>query len=136
MIRSLLLVSLMLSSASLQVQAQAKAKAKTKASGSQRAVTLARLDGRSIAPVCPTHEQIRVLQETKKGRWTDHSRGCGYVTPGNFEHAEIVADSGTYVLVRFNRSPASESISWIYQGGATRMLWTPKRNLVTAGKPK
>ncbi|MBA3671808.1 MAG: hypothetical protein H0W68_07275 [Gemmatimonadaceae bacterium] len=97
---------------------------------------LARVKGRAIAPVCPTLAQIRDLDETRKGRWHDANMGCGQVLSGNFERAELVADSGKYVLLRFSRRNVPSTASWMYQGKTSRELWTPRARYVVAGRAR
>ncbi|MEO7180194.1 MAG: hypothetical protein ABI141_05115 [Gemmatimonadaceae bacterium] len=95
-----------------------------------RSVALARIHGRAIAPVCPTLVQLRDRVETQKGRWNDRNIGCGHVLAGNFEGAQVIADSGKYVQVRFMRKDAPSTNSWMHQGGLSRDLWTTRDRFV------
>ena len=98
-------------------------------------VTLAKIDGRAIAPVCPSLAQIRNFGDTKS-HWSKATIGCGHVLRGNFDHAELVADSGAYLQVRFARRNVPSTSSWMYEGDTTRTLWTLRSRFVVSAPRK
>ena len=100
-----------------------------------RSVTLAKVDGRAIAPVCPSLAQIREFGGMR-GHWSKATIGCGHVLRGNFDHAELVADSGAYLQVRFARRNVPSTSSWMYQGDTTRTLWTLRSRFVVSAPRK
>ena len=99
-------------------------------------VELAKINGRAIAPVCPTLAQIRDFDGTQARRWSKSTLGCGHVLRGNFERAELVADSGAYVQLRFVRRNVPSTSSWMYEGDTARLMWTPRSRYVISATRK
>ncbi len=65
-----------------------------------RSVVLVAVDGRTMAPACPTLGQIRHFTE-QHGKWDKQSLDCRYLLAGNFINALVLEDSGEFVRMKF-----------------------------------
>lgn len=83
-----------------------------------KSVTLARVDGRSMAAACPTRKQVDHFVRERALKWDDASIGCRFLMSGNFTDAQVVEESGDYIRVSFTL--ASFQMAHTY--------WTPRRN--------
>lgn len=128
---AVVLLTILFASPPLQAQAKPSASDSAVAGSASGTLVLASAGGRRIAPVCPALSQLRSLVEAKNGKWHKSNIGCGYVLPGNFERAEVLADSGAYLQVRFTRKDEDSTRSWMYEGGLSRILWTPRSRYST-----
>ena len=83
-----------------------------------KSVTLARVDGRSMAAACPTRKQVDHFVRERALKWDDASIGCRFILSGNFTGAQVVEESGDYIRVSFTLTSFP----------TTHRYWTPRRN--------
>jgi hypothetical protein len=85
-----------------------------------KSVVLARVDGRSMAPACPTLEQIRPYAQSRK--WSRAALGCRFMLAGNFTHAQVLEDAPGFVRVRYTLTAGTPP--WFLPREDT--FWTPR----------
>ncbi len=83
-----------------------------------KSVTLARVDGRSMAAACPTRKQVDHFVRERALKWDDASIGCRFLMSGNFTGAQVVEESGAYIRVSVTLTSFP----------TTHRYWTSRRN--------